>query len=118
MENNFNIIWAALVENGSSPRNMEATRSYWITLDEAQQQQLITIITLKLQQGRFIHYDPIRALKENLRRCKVVEPPFLRGDEPGDLVQVRYNGLYKICTRDTMQKYGLEYVKDWKAYVA
>ena len=113
MENNFNIIWAALVENGSSPRNMEATRSYWITLDEAQQQQLITIITLKLQQGRFIHYDPIRALKENLRRCKVVEPPFLRGDEPGDLVQVRYNGLYKICTRDTMQKYGLEYVRDW-----
>ena len=41
------------------------------------------------------------------------EPPFLRGDEPGDLVQVRYNGLYKICTRDTMQKYGLEYVRDW-----
>ena len=41
------------------------------------------------------------------------EPTFLRGDEPGDLVQVRYNGLYKICTRETMKEYGLEYVRDW-----
>ena len=42
------------------------------------------------------------------------EPVFLNGDEPGDLVQVRYNGIYKICTRETMQEFGLEYVRDWK----
>ena len=36
------------------------------------------------------------------------EPTFLRGDEAGDLVQVRYNGLYKICTRETAQQFNLQ----------
>ena len=30
------------------------------------------------------------------------QPIFLRGDEGGDIVQVRYNGAYKLCTRATM----------------
>ena len=36
------------------------------------------------------------------------EPTFLRGDEKGDLVQVKYDGLYKICTRETAQQFNLE----------
>ena len=41
------------------------------------------------------------------------QPEWKKGDEEGDLVQVRYNGLYKICTRATMELYGLEWVRDW-----
>lgn len=41
------------------------------------------------------------------------QPTFLRGDESGDIVQVRYNGAYKLCTRDTMELFGLEWVRDW-----
>lgn len=41
------------------------------------------------------------------------KPEFLRGDEAGDIVQVRYNGAYKLCTRDTMERFGLEWVRDW-----
>ena len=41
------------------------------------------------------------------------QPTFLRGDEPGDIVQVRYNGAYKLCYRDTMTLFGLEFVRDW-----
>lgn len=41
------------------------------------------------------------------------QPVFLRGDEPGDIVQVRYNGAYKLCTRATMERFGLEWVRDW-----
>ena len=41
------------------------------------------------------------------------KPVFLRGDEPGDIVQVRYNGAYKLCTRETMELFGLEWVRDW-----
>lgn len=40
-------------------------------------------------------------------------PEWLRGDEPGDIVQVRYNGVYKLCTRATMELFGLEWVRDW-----
>lgn len=41
------------------------------------------------------------------------EPEFLKGNEGGDLVQVRYNGAYKICTRETMNDFNLEFVKNW-----
>ena len=41
------------------------------------------------------------------------KPVFLRGDESGDIVQVRYNGAYKLCTRATMELFGLEWVRDW-----
>ena len=41
------------------------------------------------------------------------QPVFLRGDETGDIVQVRYNGAYKLCTRETMDLFGLEWNRDW-----
>ena len=41
------------------------------------------------------------------------QPVFLRGDEGGDIVQVKYNGAYKLCTRATMELFGLEWVRDW-----
>ena len=42
------------------------------------------------------------------------QPEWKTGGETGeDLVQVRYNGAYKICTRATMELYGLEWVRDW-----
>ena len=41
------------------------------------------------------------------------QPEFRKGDEDEDLVQVRYNGAYKICTRQTMEQFNLEFVKNW-----
>ena len=41
------------------------------------------------------------------------QPVFLRGDEGGDIVQVKYNGTFKLCTRATMELFGLEWVRDW-----
>ena len=41
------------------------------------------------------------------------QPFFLRGDEGGDIVQVKYNGTFKLCTRATMELFGLEWVRDW-----
>jgi hypothetical protein len=41
------------------------------------------------------------------------QPTFLRGDESGDIVQVKYNGAYKLCTRATMELFGLEFVRNW-----
>ena len=41
------------------------------------------------------------------------EPEFLKGDEAQDVVQVRYNGGFRLCTRETQRLYNLEYVSDW-----
>jgi len=48
------------------------------------------------------------------------QPYFLSGVEQDEykksripLVQVKYNGQFKICTRDTMTRFNLEFVRDW-----
>ena len=41
------------------------------------------------------------------------QPQWLRGDEGGDIVQVKYNGQFKLCTRATMELFGLQWVRDW-----
>ena len=41
------------------------------------------------------------------------QPEFLCGDEDEDIVQVSYNGTFKLCTRATMELFGLEWVRDW-----
>ena len=48
------------------------------------------------------------------------QPNFLSGREQDrmrekgiPLVQVKYNGKFLICTRDTMDLFGLEFVRDW-----
>ena len=110
----FEKIWPLIEKHGGVAEfHKEECEQLWAELTDEQREKIYCAIRDKLQAGKFVHYNPVKAIQENLRRCKVVEPEFLRGDEEGDLVQVRYNGLFKICTRDTMQKYGLEYVRDW-----
>lgn len=48
------------------------------------------------------------------------QPYFLTGVEQDNcrvecipLVQVKYNGRFRICTRDTMKDFNLEWVRDW-----
>ena len=78
----FETTWDALVENGSSRRNREATKHFWDTLTADKQRRAHDNITRKLREGRFVHYDPIRAIKENCRNI------------PGTETQLSYNAYY------------------------
>jgi hypothetical protein len=110
----FNSIWLLLLQNGASPKKEEGTRRYWLTLSDDKQQAAFNNISRKLAAQDFVHYDPIRAIKENSWQAKEPQPEWKRGNETDeDLVQVRYNGLYKICTRQTMNMFNLEFVKNW-----
>ena len=40
-------------------------------------------------------------------------PDFLRGDEDTKIVQVKYEGKFKLCTPETMRLFNLELVRDW-----
>ena len=109
----FNIIWPLLLSNGASPRKEEGTRRYWLTLSDEQQQIAFNNISRKLAERAFVHYDPIRAIKENSWQAKERQPQWLRGDEAEDIVQVKYNGSFKLCSRATMELFGLQWVRDW-----
>ena len=41
------------------------------------------------------------------------QPVFLRGDEDEDIVWVKYGDGYKLCSRETMKRFGLEYHREW-----
>ena len=110
----FNSLWQLLYDHGASAKKEEGTRRFWDTLTPQQQEQAFTTITTKLKEDKFVQYDPIRAIKENLPKGPLSQPTFLRGDEGGDLVQVKYNGLFKICTRQTAVDFHLPILRDWK----
>ena len=63
--------------------------------------------------GPYHDRNPYFFIQDFTVKNKPHEPEWKTGGEEGDLVQVRYNGLYKICTRATMELYGLEWVRDW-----
>ena len=109
----FNDIWQLLLQNGASRKKEEGTRRYWLTLSDEQQRFAFTNISRKLTERAFVNYDPIRAVKENCWQAKDQQPVFLRGDEGGDIVQVNYNGAFRLCTRATMELFGLQWVRDW-----
>ena len=88
----------------------EACEQRWAKLSELHRRAIIA----DLIRCRDMHEKPF---KENpyFYLCDFPEPQpqWLRGDEGGDIVQVRYNGAYKLCTRATMELFGLEWVRDW-----
>ena len=66
----FEEIWRVLYEHGASSRKEEGTRRYWETLSPEQQERAFTTISSKLKEGKFVQYDPIRAIKENTPKAR------------------------------------------------
>ena len=80
MDERFETVWNALVENGSSKRNHDATERFWNTLTPKQQELVFANITQKVKEGKFVQYDPIRAIKENSRAYQLPEPVNYNGN--------------------------------------
>ena len=66
----FESLWQLLYDHGASGRKKEGTEHFWNTLTPQQQEQVFTTISTKLQEDKFVQYDPIRAIKENIIRRK------------------------------------------------
>ena len=41
------------------------------------------------------------------------QPKWLRGDEDEDIVQVKYGDRFLLCSRATMELFGLQWERDW-----
>ena len=44
----------------------------WETLTERQQQYIYNTIYSKLQAGKFVHYDPVKAIKDNVPKVQII----------------------------------------------
>ena len=89
-----------------------ACRRLWesTTFSRAKKQAIIKELTNHQMDGTFTEERNPYFFLNNFPEP---QPTFLRGDESGDIVQVRYNGAYKLCTRETMELFNLEWVRDW-----
>jgi hypothetical protein len=108
----FNDFWIKF----SAPKEMlnrkNACRRLWESdsFSRAKKQAIMKELTDHQMNGTFTEErNPFFYLNNH----EEPQPVFLRGDEPGDIVQVRYNGAYKLCHRATMELFGLEWVRDW-----
>ena len=98
----------------SAPKEMlnreNACRRLWETFSRAKKQAIMKELTDHQMNGTLTEErNPFFYLNNH----EEPQPVFLRGDESGDIVQVRYNGAYKLCHRATMELFGLEWVRDW-----
>ncbi len=105
----FDKYWDTIKPEPHFESRKEAARVAWETSPEKQQ----AIMAWLQQHGAYPDRNPYFFIVDFQLRNNLGEPQWLRGDEGGDLVQVKYNGLFKICTRATMELFGLEWVRDW-----
>ena len=82
-------------------------------LFEARSEMAQKAIVEAAQEGGGCHPDDQQNPYFYVQDFPEPQPLWLRGDEGGDIVQVRYNGAYKLCSRATMELFGLEWVRDW-----
>ena len=101
----FNDLWSKMcVDEHRWPHRYASTFGMWRTRSTAAQQAME-----EKAEGGIGGKNPYFYVQD----FPEPQPEFLRGDEGGDLVQVKYNGRFKICTRATMELFGLEWHSNW-----
>ena len=106
----FKDFWASFIVPVEYENRKIACRNLWATFSDVKKNAILCELQSLCEEGRTTEERNPYFYLNNYEEPK---PVFLRGDEPGDIVQVRYNGAYKLCTRATMELFGLEWVRDW-----
>ena len=68
MNTTFDYLWQLLYNHGATTTKKADCARLWDTYTPEQQHQLCRTIHNKLQQHKFVQYDPIRAMKENVHQ--------------------------------------------------
>ena len=96
------------------PNRMEATRREWNKRSDLAKKALIDA-ALK-NKSDYGTKNPVFFVQD----FPEPQPHFLSGQEQDEckksripLVQVKYDGKFLICTKETMNSFGLEFVRDW-----
>ena len=118
--NSFDFLWQLLEKHGVIPSKKQEAMSLWNTLSLQQQRLLYSCLRDKIKNGKFVHFNPVLAIQENLRSAKQPQPQFLSGNEQDEcrrqgipMVQVKYGESFLICTKQTQEEFGLTKTMDW-----
>ena len=106
----FKDFWISFIVPVEYENRKNACRNLWATFSDVKKDAILCELQSLCEEGRMTEERNPYFFLNNYEEPK---PVFLRGDESGDIVQVRYNGAYKLCTRETMNLFHLEFVRDW-----
>ena len=110
----FLVLHSFFIKKGgtTTPLQMEAAKDAWQKCSDVKKRQLIEAV----KSGA--HFKP--RLDWLIADFPEPEPTFLSGQEQDEyhrqgipLVQVKYNGKFLICTKQTMQDFNLVFVRNW-----
>ena len=106
----FKDFWASFIVPVEYENRKNACRNLWATFSDVKKNTILCELQSLCEEGRTTEE---RNPYFYLNNYEEPQPVFLRGDEGGNIVQVKYNGTYKLCTRATMELFGLEWIRDW-----
>ena len=112
LEEDFNAFWIGFNPKPEFANRKKATWEIWKTKTPVARKKILEAVlsgSLSLGEGGGRGVNPYFFVVD----FPEPQPVFLRGDEGGDIVQVKYNGTYKLCHRATMELFGLEWIRDW-----
>ena len=109
MQTDFDLFWKYFSPSAEYQNRRAATQMLFEARSEVAQKAIIEAA----QEGGGYHPGDNPNPYFFVQDFPEPQPRFLRGDEGGDIVQVKYNGAFKLCTRATMELFGLEWVRDW-----
>lgn len=72
----FEDLWQSLLLHGSSSYKRAAAEEEWNRYSTEQQQQIYDTICRKLEHNKFVHYDPVQAVRDNARKQSVKQMSF------------------------------------------
>ena len=68
--NYFSELWALLRKHGSSAVKEKECEQLWKTYPPVLQQLIYVTIRTKLENKKFVHYNPLQAIKENAQALR------------------------------------------------
>ena len=66
----FKELWQLFRAHGSSNKREKECAALWASYSPALQEHIYNAICTKLEHGKFVHYDPLRAMKENAQAVR------------------------------------------------
>ena len=109
----FEEFWQLLYDHGSRNYYKNDTLARWNELSPNQQQTLYNRISDKIRTGKYVDYNPLEAIHDNLTRAPrpLSEPTNYNGvrsfpDEP--LVRAIYNGTGGLYTRREAELFNMQ----------
>ena len=69
----FDFIWQLLESHGAIPSRKAEAAQLWATFNLQQQRYIYRCIRDKLRAGKFVHYNPVQAIKENAPKAPKVQ---------------------------------------------